>query len=91
MRETETDFNAKARRQENFPAIAGHNPSTGIQNIIFSDALDLGHGAENGIERADAQWTVIRHGQPVMTRSIGFQNDVAALLIDPAITVMFTE
>jgi hypothetical protein len=34
---------------------------------------------------------VVGNRQPVVTRGIRFQNYVAALLIDPAVAVMFAE
>ena len=63
--------------------------STWVENVILVHALDLGHGAQDGVERADAQRVMVGNRQPVVAR--GIQNHMAALLIDPVVTVMFAE
>lgn len=65
--------------------------STWVENVILVHALDLGHGAQDGVERADAQRVMVGNRQPVVARGIRFQNHMAALLIDPVVTVMFAE
>ncbi len=62
-----------------------------IEDVFFFHAFDLGCGAQNSIERADAKRIVVGNGQPMRTRGICFQNHVAAFLIDPAIAVMLAE
>src|SRR5712675_812213 len=62
-----------------------------IQDVFLLQALNRGHGPQDGIERADSQWIVIRNRQPVMARGIRLENYMAALLIDAAIAVMFAE
>lgn len=62
-----------------------------IQNIFLRQTLDLGHGAQDGVKRADAQRIVVGDSQPMVARGIGLQDDMAAFLIDPPIAVMLAE
>jgi len=53
--------------------------------------LDLRDRPQNGVECADAERIMVGNRQPMMPRTVSFKNHVAALLIDPAIAVMFAE
>ena len=64
---------------------------TRIEDVILFHAFDFSHGTQNGVEGADAQRIVVGNRQPVVSRGIRFQNHMAALLIDAAVTVMFAE
>lgn len=62
-----------------------------IENVFLFHAFDYCHSAQNGVERAEAQWVVVGNRQPVVTRGIRFQNHMTALLINPAVAVLFAE
>ena len=62
-----------------------------IKNVFLFHTFDFCHGAQNGVERAEAQWAVVGNRQPVVTRGIRLQNFVAALLVNPAVAVMFAK
>ena len=60
-------------------------------NVFTRDVLGLRHRTQDGIKCANAQRAMVGHCHPVMLRRFGLQNDVAADLVDLAITPLTRE
>ena len=58
------------------PRFWWHVQLTRVKNVAFLHTFDLRYGAQDGVERADAQRVVVWNGQTVVTWGIRFQNHI---------------
>lgn len=59
--------------------------------MLSRNAFVVGHRAENGVQRSDPQSLVVRHRDSLVRRHMGFQDDVAAYLMDLGVIPLSTE
>ena len=59
------------------------------QDVLLLHTLGSGDRPQNRVQGSDAQRSMIGNGNPVLPGIAGFENDVASLLIQPALVEVF--
>jgi hypothetical protein len=57
-----------------------------FQQCLPINAFVLRNSAQNAVQRADAEWGVVRYREALMPGFLGLKNNVAALLMNDTVS-----